>query len=117
MGDKAGTPREPGEVQSVIKVLKILEALAENDKISLTDLSALVKSHKSTVYRFMCTLIDAGYARRDENDLYSSTLKLFQLGMSQGSSTSSVSFSCVITRTSCRLSKSAAGIRYPDCVR
>ena len=81
MGDKAGTPREPGEVQSVIKVLKILEALAENDKISLTDLSALVKSHKSTVYRFMCTLIDAGYARRDENDLYSSTLKLFQLGM------------------------------------
>lgn len=73
--------KEPGEVQSVIKTLRILEALAEHDKITLTDLADLVGGHKSTVYRFMCTLIEQGYAKRDDSDLYSPTLKLFQIGM------------------------------------
>jgi len=73
--------KEPVEVLSVIKTLRILEALAEHEKIGLTDLSKIVEGHKSTVYRFMCTLIDQGYATRDENELFSATLKMFQVGM------------------------------------
>lgn len=73
--------KEPTEVLSVIKTIKILEVLAEQNKVSLTELSALIGGHKSTVYRFMCTLIDLGYVARDENELYSPTLKMFQLGM------------------------------------
>ncbi|QQO08613.1 IclR family transcriptional regulator [Breznakiella homolactica] len=74
--------KEPGEVQAVAKTLGILEALADNGEMSLTDLAAFVGSHKSTVYRFMCTLIEKGYVRRDaDNDQYSLTLRLFQLGM------------------------------------
>ncbi len=72
---------EPVEVLSVIKTLRILEALAENEKIGLTDLARIVEGHKSTVYRFMCTLIDQGYATRDENEFFSATLKMFQVGM------------------------------------
>ncbi len=74
--------KEVDEVQAVAKTIGILEALAEKNKMTLTDLSAYVGSHKSTVYRFMCTLIDKGYVRRDpETDAYSLTLKLFHLGM------------------------------------
>ena len=74
--------KEPSEVQAVSKTLGILEALADKGEMSLTELSAHVGSHKSTVYRFMCTLIEKGYVRRDaDTDQYSLTLKLFQLGM------------------------------------
>lgn len=79
--DKRLISKEPGEVQSVVKTLKILEALAEHDEITQTDLATLVGGHKSTVYRFMCTLIEQGYAKRTDKDLYSPTLKLFQIGM------------------------------------
>lgn len=74
--------KEPSEVQAVAKTIGILETLAEKGEMTLTDLSTCVGSNKSTVYRFMCTLIDKGYVRRNaETDAYSLTLKLFQLGM------------------------------------
>lgn len=73
--------KEPVEVLSVIKTLRILEALADHEKIGLKELTEIVDGHKSTVYRFMRTLIDQGYATRDENEQFSATLKMFQIGM------------------------------------
>lgn len=74
--------KEPAEVQSVVKTLNILEALAAEGELGLTELAAKIGSHKSTVYRFMCTFCEMGYARRDpETERFSLTLKVFELGM------------------------------------
>lgn len=74
--------KEPDEVQSVVKTIAILEALAKEGELGLTDLATKIGSHKSTVYRFMCTLCEQGYARRDtDTERFSLTLKIFELGM------------------------------------
>ncbi len=70
-----------GEVQAVARTLRIFEALADEGELGLTDLSARVGIHKSTLYRFMCTLCDLGYARRDpETERFSLKLKIFEIG-------------------------------------
>lgn len=77
------TGKEPDEVQSVVKTLSVLEALAAEGELGLTELAVKVGSHKSTMYRFMCTFCELGYVRRDpETERYSLTLKIFELGTS-----------------------------------
>lgn len=73
----------PDEVQAVARTLRILEVLAAEGELGLTDLAARVGVHKSTLYRFMCTLCDRGYARRDpDTERFSLRLKLFEIGSS-----------------------------------
>lgn len=69
-------------VQSVSRALDILELLAEYDQgIGITDISNELQLHKSTVHRLLGTLIQKGYVKQHKNtNLYSTTLKLFQLG-------------------------------------
>ena len=71
------------QVQSVVRTLQILEALASEGELGLTDLAEQVGVHKSTLFRFMRTLCDLGYARRDpDTERFSLTLKVFELGSS-----------------------------------
>ncbi len=73
----------PDEVQAVARTLRILEVLAAEGELGLTDLAARVGVHKSTLYRFMCTLCDLGYARRDpDTERFSLRLKIFEIGSS-----------------------------------
>lgn len=66
--------------KAVVKTLKLLEVLSNGDSIGITELSQQVAMHKSTVYRFMATLCELGYARQDDTERYSGTLKMLQLG-------------------------------------
>lgn len=66
--------------KAVVKTLQLLEALAERSDHGVTELSSRLKMHKSTVYRFLATLCELGYARQDSDDRYSPTLKIFELG-------------------------------------
>jgi IclR family KDG regulon transcriptional repressor len=71
------------QVQSVVRTFQIMEALASEEELGLTELSSLVKVHKSTLFRFMRTFCDLGYARRDpDTERFSLTLKVFELGSS-----------------------------------
>jgi DNA-binding IclR family transcriptional regulator len=79
------TKRKPGaaQVQSVVRTLDILEALASEGELGLTELAARVGVHKSTLFRFMRTFCELGYARRDpDTERFSLTLKVFELGSS-----------------------------------
>lgn len=68
-------------VQSAVRTLQILEVLAAGGEFGLTELSERVGVHKSTLLRFMRTLCDLGYARRDpETERFSLSLKIFELG-------------------------------------
>jgi IclR family transcriptional regulator, KDG regulon repressor len=80
---KARAKPDEAQVQSVVRTLQILEALAAAGEMGLTDLAARVGLHKSTLFRFMRTLCDLGYARRDpDTERFSLTLKVFELGSS-----------------------------------
>ncbi len=68
-------------VQSVERALVILEIVAENDGISLTEISKTAGLNKATVHRLLSTLISMGYVEQNEKTShYEITFKLFQLG-------------------------------------
>ncbi|HET6414134.1 MAG TPA: IclR family transcriptional regulator C-terminal domain-containing protein [Anaeromyxobacter sp.] len=74
---------EEAQVQSVARTLRILETLAAEGELGLTELAERVGMHKSTLFRFMRTFSELGYARRDgDTERFSLTLKVFELGSS-----------------------------------
>jgi len=58
----------------------VLDRLSRQRTIGLEDLSRDVKLAKPTVYRFLLTLQELGYARRVDGDRWAMTLKLFNVG-------------------------------------
>jgi len=75
-------PKNADSVLSVLKTLKLLETLSAQDEVGVTELAEAVEGNKSTVYRFLNTLVSSGYVRQNRNnEKYSLTLKLFQVGV------------------------------------
>ena len=73
--------KTPDSVSSVLKVFGILQALGSEQALGVTELSQQVLMSKSTVYRFLQTMKTLGYVKQEgENDKYSLTMKLFELG-------------------------------------
>lgn len=72
---------QPESVSSVMKVFCILQALAEQKDIGISELSQRLMMSKTTTYCFLQTMKTLGYVTQDgENDKYGLTLKLFELG-------------------------------------
>lgn len=72
---------QPESVSSVLKVFSILQALGEQKAIGVSDLSQRLMMSKATTYRFLQTMTTLGYISQEGNDdKYSLTLKLFELG-------------------------------------
>jgi DNA-binding IclR family transcriptional regulator len=68
-------------VKAVHKTIGLLEALAQQKEMGVTELAECAGIHKSTVYRFLNSLKDLGYVHQNvSNEKYSLTLKLFELG-------------------------------------
>ncbi|UCF98110.1 MAG: IclR family transcriptional regulator [Spirochaetaceae bacterium] len=80
----------PALIKSVFKTMKILECLSYERTLGITELTDRVSTHlegipidKSTVYRFLVSLIDLGFVYQDpQTEKYGLTLKLFEIGMS-----------------------------------
>ncbi len=67
--------------QSIVRAIKILELLAREQGAGITFLAREMATNKSSVYRIVNTLKQLGYVRQDrENDKYSLTIKLQELG-------------------------------------
>ncbi len=54
-------------IQSAERIFLIMETLAANGPMGLMELSNCLNLHKSTVHRFLTSLICMGYARQDED--------------------------------------------------
>ncbi|MDR3672946.1 MAG: IclR family transcriptional regulator C-terminal domain-containing protein [Holophaga sp.] len=67
-------------VSAANRALAVLEELSKHRAIGLEDLSRTIKLAKPTVYRFLLTLQELGYARRVDGDRWAMTLKLFNVG-------------------------------------
>jgi IclR family KDG regulon transcriptional repressor len=62
------------------RTFAVLERLSRDPSLSLEQLSRDVRLAKATAYRFLSTLQALGYVRRDEQDRWAMTLKLFNTG-------------------------------------
>ena len=67
-------------VTAAERTMLILEQLSIHSSINLEDLAKECNLPKATLYRFLQTLISLGYVRRDKNDKYSLTLRMFSVG-------------------------------------
>ena len=68
-------------VNSVVKCLSIMEALADLGPSSLSDLKASLSFDKATLHRILSTLKSSGYVKQNPNDQrYFLTFKMFQIG-------------------------------------
>lgn len=67
-------------VSAAVRVLSVLERLSMARALGLEELSREVGLAKPTVYRFLLTLQELGYVRRDELDRWAITMKLFNVG-------------------------------------
>ena len=69
-------------VSSVFRTMVIIEKLASGKDLSLDKISKELSLPKSTVYRFLQTLVEMGYVRQNDNGQYTLTFKLLSIGAS-----------------------------------
>ncbi|GAB6928738.1 IclR family transcriptional regulator [Paenibacillus sp. JCM 10914] len=69
-------------VRAVERALDILMCFTKNSELALTEISALIGLHKSTVHRLLTTLEDRGFVvRNKETEKYRLGLKIWELSM------------------------------------
>lgn len=71
---------KPDSAAAALKVFAVLEALAEEETVSLGELAQRALTSKSTAYRLLQTMQDLGYVERRDGEKYGLTLKLYTLG-------------------------------------
>ncbi len=67
-------------IQSLQRAIQIIEALSNNDIITIGELSLLTDLPKSTVHRVLMTLRNDGFVDKDELDRFSLSMKFFEIG-------------------------------------
>ena len=75
-----GAVSDEGGVAAVERALSILDALSEDDRVSLADLSKRTGLYKSTVLRLAKSLEKFGYLLRTEDGFYRLGAKVLYLG-------------------------------------
>lgn len=70
----------PKTISAVGRAFRVLDKLALVSSSSLEELARTTRLAKPTVYRFLNTLRDLGYVRKDDSDRWFLTMKLFALG-------------------------------------
>ncbi|MFW5687250.1 MAG: IclR family transcriptional regulator [Halanaerobium sp.] len=68
-------------VQSLIRAMDILDLISScKEGINVTEISARLKLHKSTVYRLLSTLEYKNYVKKDENKKYRIGKRVIEIG-------------------------------------
>ncbi len=81
MNDDAIDSKQPESVAAVLKVFAILQALADNSEVGISEMSLRLAMPKATVYRFLQTMMALGYVRQEaDTERYGLTMKVFELG-------------------------------------
>lgn len=75
------TNKQPDSVSSVQKTMAIFEMLSKERDIGISELAQRLMMSKSTVYRFLQTMITLGYvSQKTGSERYALSLKLFEVG-------------------------------------
>ncbi|HHX48676.1 MAG TPA: IclR family transcriptional regulator [Brevibacterium sp.] len=60
----------PARIESVRKALSLLDLIAEEGALTVTDAALALDVHQSTAQRLLATLVEGGYARQDARRRY-----------------------------------------------
>jgi hypothetical protein len=67
-------------INSVRKVINILELLARTEELSVPEIGKQMGMHRSATHRFLATLRELGYLDQSEDSSYRLSFKLFEFG-------------------------------------
>ncbi len=67
------------KISTLEKGLKVIEVLAENRTLSVTQMAKLLGQNRSASHRFLATLEELGYVIKDSQSRYRLSLKLFEI--------------------------------------
>jgi len=67
------------KISTLEKGLQVIEALAENKSLSVTQMAKLLGQNRSASHRFLATLEELGYVLKDSQSRYRLSLKLFEI--------------------------------------
>lgn len=79
---EAGVSRTPERVQSLDRTFTLLEQLADNGSLSLSELAEATGLPMPTVHRLLRFLTGQGYVRQEPTKRYSLGLRMIRLGQS-----------------------------------
>lgn len=67
------------KISTLEKGLQVIELLARNNRMSVTEVANRLGQNRSASHRFLATLRELGYVHRDNRSRYRLSLKLFEL--------------------------------------
>ena len=71
------------QIGSLEKGLNILEAIVEHGELTVSKAATLLDINRASAHRFITTLRDLGYVRKNQHNKYEATFKMLELGMKQ----------------------------------
>ena len=80
MGVKAEKKKAYYKISTLEKGLQVIELLAKNKSLSVTEVAKYLDQNRSASHRFLATLHELGYVLKDDQSRYRLSLKLFELG-------------------------------------
>lgn len=69
------------KVASLERGVRVLELLAQQGPLSVSEVASHLRMHRSASHRFLATLRDLGYVVQDPSSRYRLSFRLFELGM------------------------------------
>lgn len=71
------------QIGSLEKGMKILEIIIEHGELTVTQVANMLEINRASAHRFITTLRDLGYVRKNQHGNYEATFKTLELGMKQ----------------------------------
>lgn len=71
------------QIGSLEKGVKILEAIIDHGELTVTQAANLLEINRASAHRFIATLRDLGYVRKNQHNNYEATFKMLEMGMKQ----------------------------------
>lgn len=71
------------QINSLEKGMKILESIIEHGELTVTGAANILGINRASSHRFISTLRDLGYVRKNQHNNYEATFKVLEYGMKQ----------------------------------
>jgi DNA-binding IclR family transcriptional regulator len=69
------------QIASLEKGIKIIELLAEQKALTVTEVANILDTNRAGSHRFLATLRDLGYVKKNDDNRYQLTFRIFEMGM------------------------------------
>ena len=68
------------QIASLEKGIRVLELLADQRALTVTELADALGTHRAAAHRFLATFRDLGYVEKNENNKYELTFRILEMG-------------------------------------